>query len=421
MNGKLKAAVVALALAGAGAGTFAQTALTIDRAVEQALSSNLSLQRAKANADAKKRAADRAWNELIPTVSASSAAAKANAGGASWTATESLSASLSLSPAVFSAMKQTRTDYEAGLIGYENARRSLELSTRKAFNQLLLFKSQIEVYERKIETAKSQYDQTVAKAKVGQASQLEVLSSQVSWETLKPNLRSALVTYEDALDSFKLAIGMPVETRFELAGTLEASIDPKAIAALVRSGDPADVVELQKSIEVAEIQKKTVAQAAYLPTLSLSYSTAPTYANGDWNDSGSFSAALSLKLDSFLPWSSTRESLDKYDDSIGEYRSRIAEARLNADAAVRSLKRSIEASHAKIDALLLNVSLAEKSYAMYEEAYRKGTSELQSLKDSGDTLAEARASVLSERHALLGSILELESALNLPFGSIGSN
>ncbi len=424
MDLKRSAYAAALALSGFFWPLFAQTPLTADRAVALAVQNNLSLQRTKITADAKKRAADRAWNELIPAVSASSAASKYNAANSDWTATEKLSASLSLSPAVFTAMKQTKVDYEAGAIDYESAKKSLELSTRKSFNQLLLFKAQIEVYERKIETAKSQYDQTAAKAKVGQAPQLEVLSAQVAWETLKPNLRSAIVSYEDALDQFKLYIGLPVGTDLELAGSLDTSelesfLKANPVAGLSRLGDPDSVSVLRKSKELATVEKKAAAESAYLPTLALAYSAAPTYANDEWNDSGSFSATLSLKLDSFLPWSTTKETLDKYDDSIATYDSRIAEAQRSSEATIRSLKRSIEASLSKIDALVLNVTLAEKSYANYEEAYRRGTSDLQSLKDSGDALIEARASVLTERHALLDALLDLESELNLPFGDAG--
>lgn len=423
MQHTIGAAVAALLIAGA-LPLGAQTTLTIDAAVESALRNNLSLQRTKLSADAKKRASDRSWNSLIPNVAAAGSAAKSNSGtGAAgdWIPSGSFSASVSLSPALVSAMKQAAVDWESGVIDYESAKKSLELSTRKAFNQLLLYSAQIEVYERKAETARSQYEQTSAKARVGQASELDVLSAQVEWEKLKPNLASARVSYESALDSFKLSIGLPVDAGISLAGTLETGTTAEAIAKLERNGDPEDVTAYRKALQLAEAQKKTASDKARMPYLSLSFSASPTYAADEWTDKGSFSASLGLDLDSFLPWSSAQETLDQYDDAIKSWTSRIAEARLSSDATVRQLRRSIEKSFSSIQALTLNVRLAEKSYAMYEEAFRKGTSDLQSLKDAGDALAEARSSVLQERYTLLNAILDLESELNVPFGTVGRN
>lgn len=414
-------AVCSLSIAGAFSLLFAQTSLTAEQAVEYAVKNNLSLQRTQLSAAAKKRASDLSWNALIPTVSASSAVSKANADGSDWIPSETLGASLTLSPATVSAMKSARIDYEAGLLDYQTARRNLGLSTRKAFSQLLLFKAQIEVYRRKIETAKSQYDQTAAMARVGQASQLDLLSAQVNWETLKPALEDALVSYENALDAFKLTIGMEAETDIALEGELAVNTDLDAMAKTARAGEPAEVETLRKSIESTKAQKKASSDQLLMPSLSLSYSASPTYANDEWNDAGKFSAAVTIKLDGFLPSSSTKETLNKYDDAVADFANRIAEAQRTAEATVRKLRRSIEKSLNSIEALSLNALLAEKSYELREESYRNGRSELQSLKDAGDTLVEARASVLQEQYTLAGAILDLEAELNVPFGTIGRN
>jgi outer membrane protein TolC len=419
MHRKRFAAVCALAIAEAFGLLFAQTVLTMDQAVDWAVKNNLSLQRTLSAKDEKKRASDVSWNSLIPAVSASSAVSKANADGSKLIPAETISASLSLSPAIASSMKRARIDYESGAIDYEAAKRSLDLSVRKAFCQILLFKEQIAVYERKIETAKSQYDQTAAKARVGQASQLELLRAQVNWETLKPNLKNARVSYENTVDDFKQAIGAAPETDIVLEGTLAPRTSAAEIAKTERNGDPQNVVALRKSIELTQAEKQAASDRLLMPTLNLSYSAAPTYADDEWNDRGSFSAAVGINLDGFLPWSATKETLNKYEDTISSLSSRIIEAQRKSDTTIRQLRRSIEKSLNSIDALVLNVRLAEKSYAMYEESYQKGMSDLQSLKDAGDTLVEAKANVLQEQYALAASILDLEAELNVPFGTLG--
>ncbi len=416
-------AIIIVLAAGIAAGLSAQAAETLDAdtAVQLALKNNLSLQRTKLAADAAKRASDRSWNSLIPTATASTTRTlpnEATIGDPEWTTRNALSLSLSLSPSIASEMKQAKLEYESGLIDYSQARRSLELATRKAFAQLLLYEANIDIAERKIETARSRYEETAAKAKVGQASQLDALSAQVDWETLKPTLSTAETAYADALDEFRTLLGLPLDRDLALEGSLETRVDAEALAA-DRIGESSDVAALRKNVEVAAAGKKTVRDSALLPYLTLSYTEAPTYSGEAWSDAGSFSVSLGLKLDGFLPWSSTRESMDQYDDSIASLNNQIAEAERASDATVRQLRRSVEKSFGSLEALSLNVSLAEQSYAMYEEAYRKGTSDLQSLKSAGDTLEEARLSVLKERYTLAVALLDLENELNVPFGSIG--
>jgi outer membrane protein TolC len=57
---------------------------------------------------------------------------------------------------------------------------------------------------------------------------------------------------------------------------------------------------------------------------------------------------------------------------------------------------------------------------MYEEAYRQGTADFQSLRSARDSLSSAQNSVLEERYNLAAAILELEKELDVPFGSLGT-
>jgi hypothetical protein len=128
MNRKRLAIVFAL-LGGIAGGAFAQTIVTIDNAVDLAIRNNLSLQRTKMTADAKKRTSGRSWNSLIPEVNAATALSRSNAdtysGSTDITPSETISASLTLSPSIVSSMKKARLDYEAGLIDYVSAKRAL--------------------------------------------------------------------------------------------------------------------------------------------------------------------------------------------------------------------------------------------------------------------------------------------------------
>ena len=405
----------------------AETLLTTEKAVELAIKNNLSLKRTKISTDAKKRAEDRSWNALLPTLSVKAGASHANSdtlsGSNDWTPSGTASASITLSPSIAAGMEKLKLDYEGGLIDLETAKRSLELSTREAFNLILLYKATIDINRQKLLTAESQYEQTAARAKIGQVPQLDALSAQVDWETLKPTLESSIVNYESALDDFKRMLGLALDESIVLDGDLVTEATVQAVASAGPSGESMEVASLRKSLEITAASKKAVRDQALLPYLSLSYSASPTYSGAleDWYDAGSFSAVVGLSLDGFVPGSSTQEALDQYDDSILSIDNQIQEARLTSQTSIRQLKRSIEKSFASLDVQKLNVELAEKSYALYEEAYKKGSTDLQSLRSARDTLEGARLAVMQEQYTLANSILELENELNLPFGQLERN
>jgi outer membrane protein TolC len=418
--------VIALA-ALVAAGVQAETALTTEKAVELAVTNNLSLERSKITADAKKRAADRSWNQLLPTLTARASETVANSdklsGAADWTPSGALSASVTLSPSIIAGIEKLKLDYEAGTLDYGTAKRSLELSVRETYNQLLLYQAKIDIDRQKLETAKTQYEQTTARAKIGQVPQLEALSARVDWETLKPTLETSILNYETAVDGFKKIIGLPLDETIVLEGKLGTTAASESVKAAAPFGESAAVASLRKSLESTSASKKAVRDSALLPYLSLSYSAVPTYSSAleDWYDAGSFSAVLGLKLDGFVPGSSTQETLDQYDDSIRTIAVKIEEAQQSSLTTIRQLKRTIEKSFSSLEAQKLNVELAEKSFQLHQEAYAKGASDLQSLTTARDTLDVARLSVMQEQYNLANAILELENELNLPFGTIGRN
>lgn len=77
----------------------------------------------------------------------------------------------------------------------------------------------------------------------------------------------------------------------------------------------------------------------------------------------------------------------------------------------------IALSQKTLEARRMNVELAKKSYAMTEEAYRRGTKDLLTLQTAIDKLRSAELQLRSEQFTLLSNVLDLENALSLPSGT----
>jgi outer membrane protein TolC len=418
------AGLLLTALTGISAQTGVQT-LTVDEAVRIALEKNLSLRRNAIDVNGKKRTADRAWNTLIPSLSTgatishpSSVTGEIPAAQDVWTPGLSVSASLSLSASTIDTIKKARTDYEAGLLTHEQARRALELQVRKLFYQILLLESNRELAAKSLESAQARYEQTAAFARNGQASRLEEMSARVDMENQRPNVRKAETLYENALDSFKTLLDIPRGEALILSGTLQ--YEGGGIPGETAPGESLAAAVLQKSIQSLEAERRAARNGAYTPSLGLSWNSSPLYNidGNQWSGNGSFSVTLGFSLDNFLPWSQAKTRIDSLGDSIRSAEIQLSEAMLDRESSIVQYRRTVEQTQETIAALTLNVELAQTTYAMYEEAYRNGAADYQQLRDAGDSLLQAQNQVRQEQYNLISAILDLEGELGVPFGSI---
>jgi outer membrane protein TolC len=390
--------------------------LTVDEAVRAALDSNLSLQRNAIDLGGKKRASDRSWNSLIPSVSASAVASHPTSLTGEipsqqdiWTPGFQVAASVNLSVATMANISKARSEYEAGLLSYEQARQELELQVRKLFYQILLLDANRELAAQTLESARLRYKQSAALSAAGQAPKLDELSARVDLENQKPAVRSAQISYENALDSLKTALGIPHEETVVLEGSLESALG-NTVRYDGQKGDTPETAALRKSIQALEAQKKAAQDSAYLPSLNLSWRTNPLYSSNSktWNDSGSFSVSLGIALDNFLPWSPAKTQIDSLDDSIRSSRLKLSETLRNREDRIEQYRRTIEKTLETIEALKLNVELARTAYNLYTDAYRKGAADYQQLRSAGDSLSQAENKVLQEQYNLISAILDLE-------------
>jgi outer membrane protein TolC len=67
----------------------------------------------------------------------------------------------------------------------------------------------------------------------------------------------------------------------------------------------------------------------------------------------------------------------------------------------------------------LNVELAQSTYQMYEDSFRRGAVDYQRLRSAGDSLEQAKNRLLQEQYNLVSALLDLEKELNIPFGTLG--
>jgi outer membrane protein TolC len=412
--------------------------ITADNAVELALQNHIDIQTAQISLEQNRRSYAHSWNNVLPDVSATGTASETRTYSSSDTDKAGLkagvSASLSLDFGLADKIKQLKAEYNSGKISYDNTVRSTQTAVLQSFYNLLYLKEKVEAAKSTCESYQRQYDQILAKAKRGVSNELDLLTAQVNLETSKPDADSAENTYLNELVSFLNTIGLSVEpdTTVILDGSLDyadklGEINKTQIIETCESTS-SEVLQLEEKIKAAKYSKKSTASQLYLPSVNVAASAYPyNWQNEKITDNTSntpnwtVSLGLSLPLSSWIPGSSSKDSIAKIDDTIKTYELQLENTKKSVRTKVIEKLKNIELSQKTLEARKMNVELAEKSYQMTEDAYNRGTKDLLTLQNSLDTLQNAKLQLSAEQYTLISNVLDLENTLSLPSGSLFNN
>ncbi|HHU35653.1 MAG TPA: TolC family protein [Treponema sp.] len=419
--------------------------LTVDRAVELAMQNNIQLASTAIDVRIKKRSKDYAWNVFIPGVQATGTLARSNNASNPyagilkminpmytepdaqekdhWNVMAGLNLSLNLNLALVQGFRATRQNYEAGLLSYEQARQETEGNVKKAFYGILLQEGSLDVSRDKLEISIDRLNQTRINYKNGLVPELAYLQTQLAVETQKPVIMEAELNLEQQKNMFAFLLGLPIETKISLDGEIEPNPQYFNADELVNKhlGNRLDLAILQKNQALLETQLKATQLQRFTPSIALSQSFAPRLSAIDdswlktknWDDSsGAFSLTIAFNLTNMLPFSSIGVNAAETRDNLEKISMGFNQMVYQAELEIRNLVKKLDKANAAIKAMDLNVEMAQKAYNLTEQGYRAGTIEYLDLKDSENTLVQARLGVLSEKFNYLSALLDLEKALN---------
>lgn len=437
--------------------------ISIEEAIQLATDNNISLKRNKLSLDllAKKNATS--WNNISPTISISgsygdslendsyrysvsdyknfSASSSSNTGSlfpgdnANYSLTGSIS--LNLTPSVYTTIRAAYLNYEDGKYSYEQAIKTVELNLRKAFYSILYQQENIALQTRNLQTAEQQYNLNLDKYNKGNLSELDLLTSQVNYENLKPTLDSSVITYENNIASFKQILGIDQDVEIELEGSLEDALPKSPITVDSTLDQIPSIVTIENQIESAKNSLLATRFSAWGPTItaswsyglsssgssSASYSSATsawgTSNSSSWGSSSSLSIGLRIPLDGYLPWSSGAMSIESQKTTVKDLQLQLENEKTNASIQIQNYLNQIAQAQLQLDSLQKNVELSQKTYDMTLTAYNLGSKDLLTLQNASDSLMKAKNSQQSQYYTLISAILDLENTLGIPFGTLG--
>jgi outer membrane protein TolC len=451
--------------------------LTVEEAVELALKNNLSLQTGALTLDTARRANDLVWNQFLPDLALRGTLARQNKASdpasatvpvpngnlpysfpngsqpiqlngmnltpaqvyltdpvavPRWSMQGNFSATLNLSAALVAGIQAIKADYQAGLITYEKARLQTERDLRKAYNDMLLQIENIALLRESYEAAERQVSTAQANYQAGLAAELSLLQAQVSRDNMKPGISQAENGLALSQARFAMTLGLPYETRFELVSRpVETGFIPLDLAELIYEaarGKP-DIRELRQKLAALEKKRQAQVMQTRTPGLSLSWNLSPTFGADPFKDSwfkkdnwsdrgGNFSVTLGISLNGLFPFTKEGQAIRDMDNQIRSMANSISEMVRGTELEIYNTLLTLVQVQSSVEAQAETVRIAEQSYRLTDEAYRAGLQDFLQVQNAELELHKARLEIIKQQNTYRNSLIDLEYAVGLPFGTL---
>ena len=260
----MKRLILALCFGALAVGSAsAQLRLTLDDAIQMALSENPTIKVADLDVERYDYVKKETRGNLLPSLSASGDYTRAiekstMRGGISFGADNTFTGTANLTvplfaPAVYRTLKLNRSQIASAVEAARASRITLVAEVKKAFYNILLAEQSLATLEESRATIQRTVDDTKVKYEQGVASEYDYLTAQVELSNLLPTITQTKNSIKVALLQIKMYLSIPEELSVELVGSLDEMKD------VVLSGG--------ESLSMLRYQLKTT-NAARIPTVA---------------------------------------------------------------------------------------------------------------------------------------------------------
>ena len=336
-----------------------------------------------------------------------------------------ISASMPLVNAqLWQSLKISDMDVELAVEKARSSRLEMVNQVKQAYFACLLAKDVFEVYKSVYENALENLEQTQRKYNAQKASELDLARSKTSLANAIPNVFDAENSVILSLWQLKAVMGVDLDENIDVLGRL-SDYGEDMLGALVPEGMPeldANSTMRQLSIQADQLAASIKAQQyASLPSLALSFSYSINAMANDYNFSEyrwspSSYVGLSLQIPIFAG--------GKRYNAVRQARVQAAELDIQREETERQLKIAVRQYLNTMDTATKSyssaasaVESAQKAYDIASMSYNVGKNTLTDLNDAQLALTQARLSESQAIHSYLVAKANLESTLGADFSA----
>ncbi len=430
-----------------------QFELSLEKALEIALSDNPTIQVAGLEIERQDWVRKQTIGSLLPNVSVQSQysysivkqeMAKGLSFGADNTINNTASLSLPLyAPTVYETLKMNRTQMEQAVESARSSKINLTNEVKKGYYNILLAEQSLAVLKESEKSIAETVANTEKMYQQGLASEYDLLSAQVQLSNLRPNIVQTENSIKATKLLFKMYLGLPADSDFVLEGSLDDFADEVALSII-----PTDSVDLSNNTDLRslEFQRKLLehqlrmTNASRLPTVA-AFSTFMYSGNdnsmnfgeiigGSMGGMGGGSSApttkkewwwqkpLSAGISISIPLFSGGRNLNK----AHEIRNTLRQLSLQRDYLAESVIVQVESAFnniltakEKMTSNELTVRQASKAYEIAQVRYNAGTGTILELNSSELSLTQAKLNYSQAIYDFLAARADYEKIIGKGF------
>ena len=393
--------------------------LTLDKALEIALSDNPTIKVAEEEIALKKVAHKETWQSLLPEASIGGTwnhtitAAQMTLGGQSFkmgqddsnTVSGTLNISLPLfAPSVYKAMSMTKTDIELAVEKSRASKQDLVNQVTKAYYQLMLAQDSYEVLQKSYRLAEDNYNVVNAKYQQGAVSEFDKISAEVQ-------MRSVLMGITEDFD-LKIADNLANYETDLFANQLNELNEGLVNNTTMKQFD-LNMKMLNQSLKSLKTN--------FMPTLGMNYSYQyQSLYNNNWNVfdyNWGGSSALVFTLNIPLYKASNFTKLKTARIQINQLKENRTDTERKLNMQITSYQNNMAASSEQVVSNKENVMQAQKAVEIAGKRYEVGKGTVLELNSSQVSLTQAELTYNQSIYDYLVSKADLDQVLGRDYST----
>jgi outer membrane protein len=341
---------------------------------------------------------DRAGGSSSPLVTTTSGTTRSDSYSASASASQVLFAGGSLARQYIAA----RANADAANVSYWSAKQDLLLSTMQLYFNARASSEAAEAARITAEAAKNHQMLTQRKLDLGAATQSDLLQAQTN--ALQAELTSLDATNAAAIAQATLcrALGIPLNTRLELAfdiPVLKDTQDESALLERAKSGRPE--IALARANLAAARNSKWAAFGGFLPRVSANasygWSDSEPWGKNPWDEHDYHSVGLNLSWDIFDQFA-TPTSFSKQGRSVALAEENNRQVIEDTELQVHTAYLNFQSSQKKLELTAAARQSAAAALKLVERSYELGGATILELEDAQATALSAEVDYINAKY-----------------------
>lgn len=295
---------------------------------------------------------------------------------------------------LWQSLKLSALDVELAIEQARSSKISLVSQVKQSFYAVLLAKEAYNVYKEVYDNAQKNFEDTEKKYKVGKASEFEYLRAKVNVNNAEPEVFNAENSVVLAIWQLKAIMGIDLNTNIDIEGRL-ADYEDEVLSSMLVS----DSISFENNTNLLQLKlqdemlSRTIKMSKfqYIPTLSAqfayNYNAMGNTFDMNWNPYSV--VALSLNIPIFDGFSK-RNNIRQYKKTQDILRLNIEDTERSLNIALENYKNQMNTSVKRYTAAEATLEMAQKSYDISEKMYELGKATLVELNDAQLALTQAQ-------------------------------